>query len=174
LSDAAPLPAPRNRQKMRLRAGVFFAVLACVAAAIAYRLQSGDGTAASPASGQESAHAAPVVVSQNALSETERQRLIGRWRRADANYVLAINRVASDGQIDAAYLNPRPIHVSKAIAASESGKTTVMIELRDRLYPGSYYTLAYDPRADRLSGVYHHLGVHQEYDVVFVHEDRAP
>ena len=44
----------------------------------------------------------------------------------------------------------------------------VMVELRDRLYPGSYYTLTYDPSEDQLSGVYHHLGVHQDFDVVFM------
>jgi hypothetical protein len=46
-----------------------------------------------------------------------------------------------------------------------------MVELRDRLYPGSYYTLTYDPREDRLSGVYHHLGINQEFDVVFTRID---
>ena len=38
------------------------------------------------------------------------------------------NAVDADGQIDAAYLNPRPIHVSKAQATSESGKMNVMVE----------------------------------------------
>ncbi len=42
-----------------------------------------------------------------------------------------------------------------------------MVELRDRLYPGSYYMLVYDPSKDQLSGVYHHLGVHQDFDAVF-------
>jgi hypothetical protein len=155
-SEATPSPASPNRRKMRLRTGVVVALLACAGAAIAYRLQSRDGGAA------------PAVASQELLPEAERLKLVGRWRRADANYVLEIKHVAPDGQIDAAYLNPKPIHISKAIAASESGKTTVLVELRDRLYPGSYYTLVYDPRDDRLSGVYHHLGVHQVFDVVFV------
>jgi hypothetical protein len=115
-------------------------VLVGVAAAIAYRPQAG----------------------------AEHQKLVGRWQRADTDYVLEIKQVAADGQIEAAYLNPKPIHVSKAQASLESGKTIVMVELRDRLYPGSYYTLTYDPSADRLSGVYHHLGVHQDFDVVFV------
>ncbi len=109
----------------------------------------------------------PAVASQGLLPDAQRQKLVGRWRRADANYVLEIRDVAADGRMDAAYLNPRPIHVSKAQAASESGHTTVMIEPRDRLYPGSYYTLTYNPSDDRLCGVYHHLGVHQNFDVVF-------
>ena len=112
-------------------------------------------------------HAAPVAASQEPLPEAGRQKLVGRWQRADANYVLEIRAVAADGQMDAIYWNPQPIHVSKAKATSESGKMTVIVELRDRLYPGSYYTLAYDPGKDQLAGVYHHLGVHQDYDVVF-------
>jgi hypothetical protein len=31
-----------------------------------------------------------------------------------------------------------------------------------------YYTLTYESRDDRLSGVYRHLGVHQDFDVVFM------
>ena len=150
-------------------AGIFVLALLCVALVLAAWLQNKDMAAASsPAPQQQSADQPPAAASQNLLPDAERQKLIGRWRRADANYVLEINRVAPDGQIDAAYLNPKPIHVSKAIATSESGKVKIMIELRDRLYPGSYYTLTYDWGDDRLSGVYHHLGVNQAYDVVFV------
>lgn len=151
-------------------AGVLVLASLCVAWALASSwLQGTDTTAASsPAARQQSADQPPTAASQNLLPDAQRQKLIGRWRRSDANYVLEINRVAPDGQINAAYLNPKPIHVSKAIATSESGKVKIMIELRDRLYPGSYYTLTYDSGDDRLSGVYHHLGVNQEYDVVFM------
>ena len=41
-------------------------------------------------------------------------------------------------------------------------------ELRDRGYPGNYYTLIYDSQTDRLVGVYHHLGIRQEFAVEFV------
>ena len=145
----------------------------CVALILTSWLQNKDMAAASsPAPQQQSTHAAPATASQGLLPDTGRQKLIGRWQRADANYVLEINSIAPDGQIDAAYLNPKPIHVSKAIATSESGKTTVMVELRDRLYPGSYYTLTYNASNDRLSGVYHHLGVQQDFDVVFMRVGR--
>lgn len=158
-SDAAPFPAPTRRRTIWLPAGVFVVVVACVAAAIVYQFQYLDRAIASPAS---------AAASQGPLPETQRQKLIGRWQRADANYVLEISAVANDGQIKAAYLNPQPIHISKARAVFESDKLNVMVELRDRLYPGSYYTLTYDAGDDRLSGVYHHLGVHQEYNVVFI------
>ena len=55
---------------------------------------------------------------------------------------------------------------------SEAGRAKVMVELRDRLYPGSFYTLTYNPQDDQLSGVYHHLGVHQDFDVIFMRTDR--
>ena len=156
-SDAAPSPPSTRRRGIWLPAGVFVVAITCAAAAGVYRIQFTNGAAASAA-----------AASPKLLPEAERQKLVGRWRRADANYVLEITRVAPDGQVDAAYLNPRPIHVSKAIATSDSGKMNVLVELRDRLYPGSYYTLTYNPSDDRLVGVYHHLGVHQEYDVAFV------
>jgi hypothetical protein len=38
---------------------------------------------------------------------------------------------------------------------------------QDRNYPGSYYTLTYDPGSDSLAGVYHHLGLAQNFDVAF-------
>ena len=75
--------------------------------------------------------------------------------------------MAADGRLDAAYLNPKSIHVARAQAVAEDGQTRVLVELRDRLYPGSYYTLGYDPHSDRLAGVFHHLGVHQDFDVLF-------
>jgi hypothetical protein len=148
---------------------MFALALLCVAAIIAHRLQDQDGTTVSSLRPErQSTGTSPAAPSREPLPEAERQKLVGRWQRADANYVLEINRVAPDGQLDAAYLNPRPIRVSKAQATSESGQTRILIELRDRLYPGNYYTLTYDPRDDRLSGVYHHLGIQQEFDVVFI------
>ncbi len=94
-------------------------------------------------------------------------RLQGRWVRTDGGYVLEVREVTADGRMDAAYLNPDPIHVSKAEASSEAGQTQVFVELRDRLYPGSYYTLTYDGGKDQLAGLYHHLGIQQEFDVIF-------
>jgi hypothetical protein len=145
-STAAQPPAAALRRWPWAAAGILGLVLVGVAVALVYRFQP----------------------------ESEHQKLVGRWQRADADYVLEIKQVAADGQIEAAYLNPKPIHVSKAQATLESGKTKVMVELRDRLYPGSYYTLTYEPREDRLLGVYHHLGINQEFDVVFTRIDDDP
>jgi hypothetical protein len=101
-------------------------------------------------------------------TKSDFEKLKGKWLRTDGGYVLEIKQIASDGKIDAAYLNPRPINVSKAHASSEAGKMNVFVELRDRLYPGNYYKLTYDAGKDQLSGVYYHLGIQQQFDVVFV------
>ncbi len=94
-------------------------------------------------------------------------RLVGRWRRLDGGYILDIKAVHDDGKIDATYLNPRAIHVSKAEAITKGGHVIVVVTLQDRGYPGNMYTLTYDPQADRLEGVYHHRGLGQQFDVEF-------
>jgi hypothetical protein len=94
-------------------------------------------------------------------------RLVGRWRRHDGGYILDIKAVHDDGKIDATYLNPRSIHVSKAEAITRGGHVIVAVTLQDRGYPGNMYTLTYDPHADRLEGVYHHRGLGQQFAVEF-------
>ncbi len=164
-SNATQPPAAAPRRRFWVPAGILGLVLVGVAVALVYRFRNNE--MAPPAPGRQTAGQPPAAAAEDALPETGRRKLVGRWQRADADYVLEIRQIAADGQIDAAYLNPRPIHVSKAQATLESGKIRVMVELRDRLYPGSYYTLTYDASKDQLSGVYHHLGINQEFDVVF-------
>ena len=98
----------------------------------------------------------------------EYKDLIGRWVRPDGGYVLHFKAVNDDGSIDAKYFNPNPINVSKAKVSNESDKINIFVELRDVGYPGSFYTLVYDPDRDRLVGVYHHLVHKQNYDIYFV------
>ena len=94
-------------------------------------------------------------------------RLVGQWQRSDVGYILNIKAVHDDGKIDATYLNPRPINVSKAQAITKGGHVMVIVTLLDRGYPGNIYTLTYDPPTDRLEGVYHHRGLKQRFDVEF-------
>jgi hypothetical protein len=110
----------------------------------------------------------PTTVAAQPAAMSDFDKLRGKWVRTDGGYVLEIKQVANDGKIDAAYLNPRPINVSKAMALSEAGKMNVFVELRDRLYPGNYYKLTYDAGNDQLAGVYYHLGIQQQFDVIFV------
>ena len=138
------------------------AVLAVVAVVFWGRLFPGDGDeAAQPvqiqADGQNAeTHVQPVLTC-----------LVGRWRRIDAEYILDIKAVHDDGKIDVTYLNPNPIHISKAEAITRGGFVIVAVTLQDRGYPGNMYTLTYDPKADRLDGVYHHRGLGRQFDVKF-------
>jgi hypothetical protein len=95
-------------------------------------------------------------------------RLKGRWRRPDGGYVLEIREIDASGKMVAAYFNPRPINVSRAEASQEGTTTKVFIELRDKNYPGSTYTLTYDPGSDQLKGTYFQAALQQSFEVVFV------
>jgi len=93
--------------------------------------------------------------------------LEGRWLRPDGGYIIQIRAIDGNGKIDAGYFNPRPINVSKAQATKESGKIKVFVELNDVGYPGSTYTLTYDPKEDVLRGIYYQAAMKQSFDVYF-------
>jgi nitrous oxide reductase accessory protein NosL len=100
-------------------------------------------------------------------SETAFAKLPGKWLRPDGGYVLEIRSVDSNGNMDAGYFNPRPIHVANAVASQAGGIVKVFIELRDVNYPGSTYTLTYDPANDQLKGDYFQAAIKQNFDVFF-------
>jgi hypothetical protein len=93
--------------------------------------------------------------------------LEGRWLRPDGGYIMQIRAIDGSGKMDAGYFNPRPINVSKAQATKESGKIKVFVELTDVGYPGSTYTLTYDPKEDVLRGIYYQAAMKQSFDVYF-------
>jgi uncharacterized protein (DUF2147 family) len=116
-----------------------------------------------PATGQEKGGSATVE-----KAKADFGKLKGRWVRTDGGYILSVKDVDTGGKMDAAYYNPRPINVSKAQATWEEAALKVFVELRDAGYPGSTYTLIYDPKTDRLGGVYYQAAVGQRFDVIFV------
>ena len=123
-----------------------------------------------PGGGDIAAHPAHIQADEQngeTLTPPSLTSLVGRWRRSDGGYILDIKAVHDDGKIDATYLNPRPIHVSKSEAITKGDHVVVVVTLQDRGYPGNMYTLTYDPDADRLKGVYHHRGLGQQFDVEF-------
>ena len=95
------------------------------------------------------------------------KKLIGSWLRVDGDYIIDIRRIDANGQISAAYYNPKSIHVSRAEAAFNDGALSIFIDLKDVGYPGSAYTLSYHPRQDVLTGVYFQAVVKQNYEVIF-------
>ena len=117
-----------------------------------------------PATGAENGVSATVVDKAKPDFDT----LKGRWKRPDGGYILSVKDVETGGKMDAAYYNPKPINVSTAQASREGATVKVFIELRDAGYPGSTYTLIYDPKTDRLGGVYYQAAIGQRFDVIFV------
>ena len=123
---------------------------------------------------KETALAGPSPVAeqpvQAAAAETEGpfDKLVGRWIRTDGGYVIEIHSVGSNGQLDAGYFNPGPINVSVAEAAEKAGSVEVFLELRDINYPGSNYTLTYDPQRDVLVGSYFQAVAGQTFAIEFI------
>jgi hypothetical protein len=102
------------------------------------------------------------------IAEAALGALTGRWLRPDGGYILEIRHVAADGTLDAAYLNPRPIRVARAEASRAGSTLKVFVELNAPGYPGSTYTLTYDPKRDQLEGVYFQAALGQSFSVAFV------
>jgi hypothetical protein len=113
-----------------------------------------------------------LLLSIDTASAADYRSLVGRWQRTDGGYVIEIQQVATDGAITAGYFNPRPINVSRAKASVFKDHLKVEVELRDTGYPGSSYTLLYDPDKDALLGFYYQAVQRQTFDVIFVRVDQ--
>ena len=106
--------------------------------------------------------------SAQTVSPGNSNNLVGRWMRPDGGYIIEIRNVDSNGLLEAAYFNPRPIHVSQARLTFVNKEPQVFIELRDTGYPGATYTLSYLPEQDMLAGLYYQPTAGQSFDVIFV------
>jgi len=95
-------------------------------------------------------------------------RLIGRWLRPDGGYVIDIRKIDANGKVDAGYYNPQPINVLRAEVIGVDAGIKLFIELQDVGYPGSTYTLIYNPQKDMMFGLYYQAAMEQNFDVVFV------
>ncbi len=104
-------------------------------------------------------------------AQTDYERIAGKWLRTDGGYVLELSDVKPEGKLKAAYFNPRPINIAKAEWRSVDNRIQVFVELRDVNYPGSTYTLIYDPEHDRLNGYYYQAVKKGTFDVVFVRKE---
>jgi hypothetical protein len=136
-----------------------------VGAAVSCRSRGGEPAAPAPtATAASAASAAPEPAKAPPAGF---DRFVGRWTRTDGGYVLDVRSVSPQGAVDAAYLNPRPIHVARAEAFREGESLTLFVELRDANYPGSTYRLVYDPAHDALVGTYFQALQKQSFDVSF-------
>lgn len=118
--------------------------------------------------GGEVMHAVAAQADKSSSDQADLQRLDGRWVRLDGGYVLELREIRKDGKLKASYFNPKPINVFSATWSRKEGKINVFVELRDVNYPGSTYTLQYDPKSDRLKGTYFQAVEKQTFDIEFV------
>jgi len=143
--------------------------LIAVGALVAWWINSSGHVPATPSDGTAGENAPPPPP---AAQPADFRKLVGRWVRTDTPYVIEIRDVSDDGTLQAAYYNPRPINVSRAVAKEKDGALAVFVELRDVGYPGSTYTLTHDRAKDLLRGVYFQAARQQSFDVAFVRLQR--
>jgi hypothetical protein len=93
--------------------------------------------------------------------------LKGTWQREDAEYRLVVKAVYEEGRADVEYLNPKPIHVGEARHEAREGRRVLTVVLQDENYPGSTYTLAYDPGNGALQGQYFQATQNSTFPVSF-------
>jgi uncharacterized protein (DUF2147 family) len=110
---------------------------------------------------------AAAAETMQSAGKNDEQRLLGHWVRPDGGYILELKEIGKEGNLKAAYFNPRPINVARADWKRKQGVITVFVELRDVNYPGSKYDLQYDPKTDRLKGTYFQAIQRQTFDVEF-------
>ncbi len=152
---------PRHGSRPARRMVVTAVSIVAVAVAIWWGWTNRRG--ATPHTKRSAAEAAAVALS----SPESAQRLIGRWQRTDAGYVIDIRSIDRFGAVDAHYLNPNPIHVSQARVSDTDDQLELFIELVDVGYPGATYRLGYNPEYDALVGLYHQPTAGQDFEVAF-------
>jgi hypothetical protein len=101
----------------------------------------------------------------------EMQRLIGNWvRQPDSEYFLVVQAVMEDGRAEVRYFNPKPIKVAEAKVDHDGKALRLFVKLDDIGYPGSTYTLLYEPEKDELHGVYFQAVEKENFEVYFTRE----
>ncbi len=109
----------------------------------------------------------PEADQQKLNSEIAADTVLGRWLRPDGNYVIQINSIDKNNQIDAQYFNPKPIKIARAELIADNN-LRIFIEFDDEGYKGSSYDLIYDPVNDALTGKYFQATYGQTYQIGFV------
>jgi uncharacterized protein (DUF2147 family) len=165
-----PPAAPPTRRLPR--EAIIVLIVAAAAAGIYWwgKGQHNDTQAAATPTVAADPAAAATGTNQTAATATSPaafEKLKGKWMRPDGGYVIEIKNVDPSGKMEAAYFNPQPITVSQAVAAQDGAVTKVFIELQGINYPGSTYTLIFDPGTDQLKGIYFQAKLKQQFEVYF-------
>ncbi len=152
--------------KPRWRQAVWAGVLAASAVAPGCKKQE----TAAPTSAPTPSAAAPAAAKPKAEVPESVRKLLGKWLRSDGGYVLELRSADLSGAMEAAYFNPKPIKVSRAVWMQGGGGFQVAVELNDVGYPGATYVLNYDAAADRLAGKYTQPAMQQTFDIDFIRQ----
>lgn len=126
---------------------------------------------AAPASGTAAVAAAAPA---DAGAPAEVRKMLGRWLRSDGTYELELKGADKTGVVEAAYFNPKSIHVSRSIWMRGAEGLQIVVELNDVGYPGATYVLSHDPKEDRLFGKYNQPQMGQTFEVDFVRKKASP
>jgi hypothetical protein len=110
----------------------------------------------------------PTLMVDSDKIDYDFDKLTGRWLRPDGGYIIDIRKIDANGKVNAGYYNPQPINVSRAEVIGVNAEIKLLIELQDVGYPGSTYTLIYNPQKDMMFGLYYQAAIGQNFDVVFV------
>lgn len=97
--------------------------------------------------------------------------IAGEWQRTDGSYLIKVSDVQADGQAKVEYFNPRPIHVAQAAISTQKELIKLFLQLRDKGYAGSTYTLYYYAEKDALAGFYYQAAMDRTFEVIFVRND---
>ena len=157
-------PASPRGRRARLIAAAILLAAGILATAVAFRGGESPQTGSPRVTPVARGNQGPVTA---LADDSTFGRLNGRWLRPDGGYVLEIRGADGGGAIEVAYLNPRPINVARAEATREGSALKLFVELRAPGYPGSTYTLTYDPKRDQLQGAYFQAALGQTFDVFF-------
>ena len=101
-------------------------------------------------------------------SSVSRNILCGNWQRQDGSYSIIIKKIMDNGNVEASYFNPNPIHVSGCQIHEEDNSIGIFMKLEDRGYPGCTYTLNYNSEYDVLYGIYFQALQNRKYNVEFI------
>lgn len=146
-------------------ASALIVIVAVVCGVLIWRMNAVDSAESASPSDSHSESVSPAA----AISEpVNMQKLVGRWLRTDSPYVIEIREVSPDGTLRAGYYNPQSINVSTAKVENKNGTLQVFVELHDAGYPGSNYTLNYNPQNDALEGTYFQATLRQNFNVAFI------
>lgn len=166
LSRFARISASRKSAAGSSRIAVGLAVLTTLllGGATACKKDAPPPAAAAPTAGSTAKAATPPPEAVG--------KVLGRWLRSDGGYVLELKGADISGVMQAAYFNPKPINVSRAIWMQGAAGFQIVVELNDVGYPGATYVLSHQASSDRLIGQYNQPAMQQSFDVEFVRQPK--